>query len=41
MFVVAMNMRMCNDANPDAMRYDPRKKIYYAKDAPKALLDNT
>jgi len=37
----AIDFRAFNEANPDAMRYDPRKKIYYAKDAPKVLLDNT
>lgn len=37
----ALDFRAFNEANPDAMKYDNRKKIYYAKDAPKALLDNT
>jgi hypothetical protein len=37
----AIDFRAFNEKNPDAMQYDNRKKIYYAKDAPKALLDNT
>ena len=37
----ANDFRAFNDAHPGAMRYDARKKIYYSKDAPKALLDNT
>lgn len=37
----AIDFRAFNEANPDAMKYDARKKIYYAKDAPRALLENT
>lgn len=37
----AIDFRAFNEANPDAMNYDVRKKIYYAKDAPKLLIENT
>ena len=37
----ANDFRAFHENNPDAMKYDARKKIYYAPDAPKALIDNT
>ncbi|MGB0507107.1 MAG: hypothetical protein ACPGGK_13005 [Pikeienuella sp.] len=36
----AIDFREFNQSNPEAMKYCPRKKIYLATDAPKALLDN-
>ena len=36
----ALDFRAFNEANPEAMKYDARKKIYLASDAPKALIDN-
>lgn len=34
----AIDFRTFNDANPDAMKYDNRKKVYLASTAPKTLL---
>lgn len=36
----AIDFRTFHERKPDAMRYDPRKKIYYATNAPKAMIDN-
>ncbi len=37
----ANDFRAFHKNRPDAMRYLARKKIYYATDAPEALIDNT
>ncbi len=34
----ALDFRAFNDANPDAMKYDNRKKVYLASEATKTLL---
>lgn len=34
----ALDFRVFNEKNPDAMSYDARKKVYLASTAPKALL---
>lgn len=36
----ANDFKLFNANHPDAMRYDARKKLYYATTAPKALVEN-
>jgi hypothetical protein len=35
----ALDFKAFHEANPEAMKYDARKKVYFASDAPKASID--